>query len=171
MNKCVCGCVVVLLALATTASAQLVAGSPEDALFQQITAASSPADKIRLANQFADEFADAPPNVMASVYTVLMNAHEQQQEPRLALEYGERVIDLDPDNVNAYMALCRYLSVNLVENLDQAVEYGERALSLAEALGEQEPPANYTPEGWAAYTTQTEDYARSILSYARTIRE
>jgi tetratricopeptide (TPR) repeat protein len=170
MKKTVCGCVIVVLALATKASAQLVAGSPEDALFQQITAAGSAGDKIALANQFTSEFPDAHESIMVPLYTVLMTAHEQQQDHREALGYAEQVVALDPDNVNAYMALCRYLSVNLVEDLDQAVEYGERALSLAEALAAQEPPPNYTPESWQAYTRQTEDYARSILSYARTIR-
>ena len=170
MKKSVCGCVIVLLALSVNASAQLVAGSPEDALFQQITRATSPAEKITLANQFEQEFGDTSGSVMVSIYSILMDSHEKQQDHRQALAYGEQIIDMDPDNVTAYMALCRYLSVNLREDLDQAVEYGQRALTLAEALSDQEAPPNYTPEQWESYTLQTEEYARSILSYARTIR-
>ena len=170
MMKSVYTCVIVLLALVPTASAQIVAGSPEDALFQQVLAAPNPADKIELATRFKDEFPDSSDNVKVSIYTVLMTAHEQEQEIREALGYGEQVIALDPDNVNAYMAMCRFLSVNLVEDLDQAVEYGERAVSLASALVQQDAPPNYTVEAWETYSTQTEDYARTILAYARTIR-
>ena len=170
MKKTICGCFIIVLALAAEASAQLVAGSPEDFLFQQILAAPSPAEKITLGNQFVEQFPDVPTRITVSVYSVMMNGHESQQEYREALSFGERIIELDPNNVNAYMALCRYLSVNLHEDLDQAVEYGERAVSLAEALSTQDPPPNYTPEQWAAYSAQTEEYARSILSYARTIR-
>ena len=170
MKKSVCGCAIVLMALAVDVSAQLVAGSPEDALFQQITAATSPEEKIALANQFEREFTDASDSIMVSLFSILMDSYERQQEHRQALAYGEQIIDLDPDNVDAYMALCRFLSVNLREDLDQAVEYGERAVSLAEALSDQEVPPNYTPEQWQAYASQTEEYARNILSYARTIR-
>lgn len=170
MSRLVCACAMIFLMFASKASAQLVAGSPEDALFQQILAATDATEQVSLGTQFEEDFSDAPPKVLASVFTIVMNAYEQQQDHRQALAYGERIIALDPNNVNAYMALCRYLSVNLHENLDQAVEYGERAVSLAEGLSTQEAPPNYTPEQWQAYVAQTEEYARSILSYARTVR-
>jgi len=170
MRMRVCGFTVLLLAFAASASAQIVAGSPEDNLFQQITAADSLARKVELGQQFEAEFPGSPTPVLVSVYTLLMNAYEQQQEYPSAVEYGEKIVAKDPENVNAYMALCRYLSVNLRDDLSKAVEYGERAVSLAEGLKDREPPSNYTPEQWEAYTRDTENYAQSILSYARTIR-
>lgn len=170
MKISVCCCMAALLALAADASAQLVAGSPEDVLFQQLSAASSPAEKIRLGQEFEQEFGSAPPAVLASVFTILMDVYEQQQEHRQAVAYGEKIIAQDPANVRAYMSLCRVLSVNLKEDLGRAVEYGERAVSLAEGLKAQDAPPNYTPEQWQEYASQTEDYARSILSYAKAIQ-
>jgi tetratricopeptide (TPR) repeat protein len=162
--------VLLVPALTVRASAQLVAGSAEDGLFREITAAGDPARKIALGRQFEEQFPNAPSPVLASVWTIIMNSHEQRQEAREAVAYGEKIIASDPENVNAYMALCRLLSVNLRDDLDQAVEYGERAVQLAQALKGRQPPGNYTAEQWTAYADQTETYARSILSYARTIR-
>lgn len=170
MKLSVCCCLAVLLALTADASAQLIAGSPEDALFQQLSAAGNPAEKIRLGQEFEQEFASAPPAVLASVFTILMNVYEQEQDHQQAVAYGEKVIEQDPRNVNAYMSLCRVLSVNLKQDLDRAVEYGERAVSLAEGLQTQDVPPNYTPEQWQTYTSQTAEYARSILSYAKAIQ-
>lgn len=163
-------CLAACLGLAVPGYAQLVAGSPEDQLFRQITSASTPAEKITLAHQFEEEFPDSSSTVLASVYTVLMTQYELQQEAREAVTYGEKVIAEDPDNVNAYMTLCRLLSVNLKEDLPKAVEYGERAVTLAEALKAQDPPVNYTPEQWESYATSTEEYARGILTYAKAVQ-
>ncbi len=170
MKTHISGCILLVLTFACNASAQLIAGSPEDILFGQITSASTPAEKISLATQFETEFVDAPPPVLASLFTVMMAAFEQQQDYRQAFAYGEKVIAQDPENVNAYMALCRYLSVNLREDLAQAVVYGERGVELAEAMQNQEPPLNYTAEQWETYTIQTETYANSILTYAKIVQ-
>lgn len=170
MKISVCCCLAACLAFALPGVAQLVAGSPEDALFQQISAAASPADKITLGRQFEQDFPDSPPAVMASVFAILMTQYELQQEHRQARAYGEKVIEQDPENVNAYMTLCRLLSVNLKEDLPKAVEYGERAVSLAEALKTQAAPPNYTAEQWQDYATQTENYARGILTYAQGVQ-
>jgi hypothetical protein len=170
MKRSLFGCLFGVFMVAAQGFAQLVAGSPEDALFRMISAAQSPEQKIELASQFEDEFPEAPSPVLVSVFTTLMNSYESQQNSRQARRYGEKVIAEDPQNVNAYMTLCRLLSVNLVEDLPMAVEYGERAVELAEGLRVQEAPPNYTVEQWQTYTAQTEQYARSILSYARTVQ-
>jgi hypothetical protein len=170
MMKSVFGCLALLLALAVEGSAQLVAGSPEDSLFQRIRAAGTPAEKIALATEFEQEYTGAPAPVLVSIFSILMTQYEQQNDHRQAVAYGEKIIQKDPGNVTAYMSLCRVLSVNLREDLGKAVEYGERAVSLAQELKAREAPPNYTTEQWETYTNQTETYARSILSYARTVR-
>jgi len=170
MKKYVCGYVTLILALAIPSFAQLVAGSPEDALFRQISGAATPDEKISLGQQFEQQFGDAPPAVMASVFTIMMSSYEQMRDYRQALAYGEKIVQRDPENVNAYMSMCRFLSVNLKEDLSKAIEYGERAVSLAGEMKDKEAPPNYTAEQWDTYTSQTETYARSILTYARTVQ-
>jgi hypothetical protein len=170
MNKSVCGSLAVIVLVGVQGFAQLVAGTPEDTLYRMIAAADTPAQKLDLAMQFEDEFPDSPAPVLSYVFSVLMKGYEDQQEYARARAYGEKVVAADPQNVEAYMALCRILSVSLREDLPTAVQYGERAVELAQGLVAQEAPLNYTPEQWQSYTSQTEQYARSILSYARSIQ-
>lgn len=163
--KSALGCVALLLALAANASAQIVAGSPEDRLFQQIVGAS-PQDKVDLCLQFVDEFPDSP--VLSDIYTMLMDLHNQRNETAQTVEYGEKAIALDANNVTALMTVARTLSVAR-EQPTKAVQYAQRAVDRVEAMKAEGPPPQFTAEGWEAYISSLEGSARNILSYATTV--
>ncbi len=164
--KCVIGCLTLLMALSVNASAQLIAGSPEDMLYQQITAATDLDQKIQLCLQFEAEFPDS--SVLGDIYTLLMDVHNRRNESDQTIEYGEKAIEVDGENVTALMTVARSLSVAR-QQLPKAVEYAERAVNTIEEMKTGEMPQQFTPETWQAYLTSLEGPARDILSYARAV--
>ncbi len=165
-NIVLIGCVVLLLASATHASAQLVAGSPEDRLYQQITAAGDPEEKERLCLEFEQQFSES--DVVVDIYVMLMEIYGQRNETGKVIEFGEKAIERDDDNISALMTVSRTLAVGR-RQLPKAVQYGERAVAAAEGLADQAPPPQYSQEQWMQYVESTLAAARNILSYARSI--
>ncbi len=164
--KYVLGCFVLLLALAANASAQLIAGTPEDRLYQEITAAADLDQKIELCLQFESEFPDS--DVLVDIYTMLMDVHSQRNESAQVIEYGEKAIAQDGENVTALMTVARSLAVAR-QQLPKAVEYAERAVNTIEQMKVGDVPQQFTPATWDQYIASLEAPARDILSYARTV--
>ena len=158
--------VALMFTLGNRASAQLVAGSPEDKLYQQIIAADNPADKEKLCLNFESQFSES--DVVVDIYIMLMEIHGQRNDDGKVVEYGEKAITKDPANISALMTVSRTLAVAR-RLLPKAVSYAERAVAAAAALREKSPPPQYTEEQWMQYVQATERAARSILSYARSI--
>ena len=164
--KCVFACLALLLALSVNASAQLIAGTPEDMLYQQITEATDLDQKIELCLQFEAEFPEA--SVLGDVYTLLMDAHNQRNESAQTIEYGEKAIEVNGENVTALMTVARTLSVARQQPA-KAVAYAERAVTTIEEMKTGDMPQQFTPEQWQTYLTSLEGPARDILSYARAV--
>lgn len=166
-SKYVLGCVVLLVMFAASATGQgLVAGSDEDRLFTQITAATDNSEKIRLCEQFEQQFPES--GVLVDIYTMLMDIHTQQADTDKALEFGEKIIAADENNVNALMAVARGYAIQR-RNMATARQYAERAVNASLALAEQMPPPGYTDEQWQTYVNATVGAARSILDYVRSV--
>ncbi len=164
--KCVLGCFALLLALSVNASAQLIAGTPEDMLYQRITEASDLDQKAELCLQFVADFPES--SVLGDVYTLLMDLHNQRDEADQTIEYGEKAIEMNGENVTALMTVARTLSVARQQPA-KAVDYAERAVSTIEEMKTGEMPQQFTPDQWQAYLTSLEGPARDILSYARAV--
>ena len=160
------GCVVLFVAVAMNASAQLVAGSPEDRLYQQIAAAADPEEKERLCLEFEQQFSES--DVVVDIYVMLMEIYGQRNDNSKLIEFGEKAIEMDDDNISALMTVSRTLAVAR-QQLPKAVQYGERAVAAAESLSDQAPPPQYSQEQWMQYVESTLSAARSILSYARSV--
>ncbi len=165
--QCLVGALVLSLVFATGASAQLIAGTPEDALFGQIEAAASDSDRLELAMQFESEFPGSPVHVQ--ILTMIMNIYNQQQDSANAMVYARKLLDEEEDNVEALIALTYNLALTR-EDVDAAIEYGERAIAVIGELRSTEAPVGYTPESWPAYLDTLEASAESYLNYARTVQ-
>jgi len=105
-------CVVFVMGLATSAYAQLVAGSPEDAAYTKIVGEENPDAKTTLLLDFEKQFPQS--KVLPDIYVMLMGIYQQK-------------------------------------------------------LKNQPPPPNYTPDQWKAYIDNTEQAAKSMLAYARSL--
>ena len=160
------GCLALLLAVATNASAQLVAGSAEDKLYQQINATDDPDQKMALCLDFEKQFGES--DVVVDIYNMLVSIHNSRNESDKVIEFGEKAIARDADNVSALMAVARSYALKR-QQLPRAVGYAERAVDATVKMKEDPPPPQFTDDQWQQYISTTEAAARSILNYAKSV--
>jgi len=153
--------------LVTPTAAQIIAGSPEDMMFQRIAAESNPEAKLEMLNAFEMQFPQS--KVLPDIYLMAIDLYRQKGDRAKVIEYGERTLKADPMNVTAMIVLARNYAIN-GNNLDRAVVLAERAVSQLEHLKQQPAPPQYTTAQWQQYVANTDANARSILDYARGVR-
>jgi tetratricopeptide (TPR) repeat protein len=157
---------VLAFSLCRDASAQLIAGSEEDMLFTRVVDATG-AERIELAMQFEREYPNS--SVLGDVYTMVMTEYNQQNRSADAIEWGEKALRVNENNVEALIALTYNLALTQ-SDIPQAIAYGRQAVETIETLRAADPPLGYTPESWAQYLAALETSAESYLTYAETIR-
>ena len=110
MKTCVALAFPLLFMLASTADAQLKAGSPEDEAFTKIEAEKNSEAKLALLLQFETKFPTTGPKTLATVYLLTMDIYsEKDNKPKIA-EYGDKAIGKDPENVTALLRVSRIYS-------------------------------------------------------------
>lgn len=159
-------CVVFVLGLVTTAHAQLVAGSPEDAAYTKIVGEDNPDAKITLLLAYEKQFPQS--RVLPDIYVMLMTVYQQKNDTGKANDFGEKAIKIDAENITALITVSRNYSIER-KNLDKAVQYAQKAVEVTEKLKTQPPPPNYTPDQWKGYIDSTEQAAKSMLAYAKSL--
>ena len=159
-------CVVFVMGLAISAYAQLVAGSPEDAAYTKIIGEDNPDARTALLLDFEKQFPQS--KVLPDIYVMLMTIYQQKNETAKADDYGERAVKIDGENVTALIALSRNYSIER-KNLDRAVQYAQKAIDVTGKMKAQPPPPNFTPDQWKAYVDNTEQAAKSMLAYAKSL--
>src|SRR5438093_468565 len=113
-------CVVFVMGLATSAYAQLVAGSPEDAAYTKIVGEDNPDAKTSLLLDFEKQFPQS--KVLPDIYVMLMGIYQQKNDTGKANDFGEKAIKIDAENITALLAVSRNYSIEH-KNLDKAVQY------------------------------------------------
>jgi tetratricopeptide (TPR) repeat protein len=159
-------CVVFVMGLATSASAQLVAGSPEDAAYTKIIGEENPDARTTLLLDFEKQFPQS--KVLPDIYVMLMTIYQQKNDTGKANDFGEKAIKIDAENVTALLSVSRNYSIEH-KNLDKAVQYAQKAVDVSAKLRNQPPPPNFTPDQWKAYVENTEQSAKSMLAYAKSL--
>ena len=157
-------CVVFVLGSATSAYPQLIAGSPEDAAYTKIIGEANPDAKAALLLGFEKQFPQS--RVLSDIYVMLMTLYQEKNDTAKAVDFGERAIKIDAENITALLAVSRNYSIER-KNLDKAVQYAQKAVDVTEKLKTQPPPPNYTPDQWKGYIDSTEQAAKSLLAYAK----
>jgi len=146
--------------------AQLVAGSDEDKLYQQSENEKNPDKKLQLLLSFEKTFPKSP--VLVDVEVSLMEIYQQKNDPAKTIEYGEKAIKLDGENVGTLLAVAREYALQK-KNLDRALAYAQKAVDTVVKMKSQQPPGSYSPEQWKQYIDSTETNARGILAYVKSI--
>jgi hypothetical protein len=160
-------CVAIVLGSYSSAFAQLVAGSPEDKAFEKILAETNPDAKATLLLDYEKQFPQS--RVLSDIYAMLMEVYRQKNDAAKVIEFGEKVIKIDANNVTALMAVSRNYSLER-KNLEVAVQYAQRAVDTVAKMRTQSPPANFTADQWKTYVDSTDQAAKSILAYAQSLR-
>ena len=160
-------CIVMLLGVSPSAKAQLIAGSPEAKAMDKIDAESNPDSKATLLVAYIKDYPQS--KVMGSVYTQLLDIYRQKNDSAKLVEYGEKAIQLDPENITALMAVSRNYSIEK-KNLDKAVSYAQKAVDTIAKMRTQPTPAGTPDDQWKIWLDQNDQAAKSLLAYAKTVK-
>ena len=150
-----------------TLLAQIIAGSPEDKAFQQVMAEADADAKLQKLADFEKTFPKS--KALPGVYVMIMDVYRQKENADKIIEYGEKVLTLDANNVTAMMALSRNYAIKRI-NLDRAVELAQKAVDQVGKMRAAPPPVSHTDAQWKSYLDSTETAARNILAYSTSIR-
>jgi tetratricopeptide (TPR) repeat protein len=149
------------------AAAQVIAGTPEDKLIQRISTETRSEAKLQMLLDFENGFPQS--KALPDVYLMIIDVYRQKDDRAKVIEYGEKTLKLDQNNVTAMMALSRNYALER-RNLERAVMLAEQAVSILEKMKAQSTPPRLTDAQWKDYLQNTESAARSILDYARAVK-
>src|SRR5262245_23462717 len=161
-------CVVFVLGLASTAHAQLLAGSPEDKAFTKIEQEGNIDSKITLLLDFEKQFPQS--KVLSEVYALLQEAYTQKNDVPKVIEVGERAIRYNPEDVDALLKVSRNLGMQK-QQLDKAVAYAQKAVDTVAKWKTQPAPSQFaSDQDWKQHLASMDQYARSILDYVKKVK-
>jgi len=162
-------CVVFVWGLVSFANAQVKAGSPEDKAFQKIDGEGNPDAKIALLLAFEKEFAQSP--ALREALLQLVHLYQQKDNSPKIIEYSEKTLKLDPNNLSALLAVTRAYSLEgKAASIDRAIQYGTKAEDLIAKLKSGPPQQGLTDDAWKQYISDQEAAAKNYLSYARALK-
>src|SRR5262245_8103166 len=148
-------------------AAQIIAGSAEDKALQRLTAETDPEKRIALSLDFEKAFPQS--KALPDVYLLLVGAYRQKNDPNKIIEYGEKALKLEPENLTALMSVARNYAIQK-QQLERAVDYAERAVELAGKMRSQAPPVQYSDTQWKDYVNSNEVAAKGILQYVKSVK-
>jgi tetratricopeptide (TPR) repeat protein len=132
-------------------SVLIPAGSEVDHQMSAINAASDPAEKLKLIDQFAQAHADGDFAILADEQYVNYYLGAKQYDK--AFEYGDKLFALDPDNYANAVNLVR--AANEKGDPQHVLTYAEKAGAIIQRYKASPPPAGTTPEAWTQQKEQT----------------
>jgi len=161
-------CIVLVLGMVSNAHAQLVAGSPEEKAFTAIENAPNADAKISLLLGFEKDFPQS--RVLPDIYVMLMEIYREKNDTAKIIDFGERAIKADGENLTALLAVSRYLAIEK-KQIDKAIAYAQKALDTVAKLRTQSAPPQYGSEAdWKEYLDGMDQSAKSMLAYARSLK-
>ena len=120
-------CVVFIWGLVSNANAQVIAGSAEDKAFQKIDAENNVDGKITLLQDFEKQFPQS--KALREAFMQLIQIYSQKNDQAKVIEYCEKAIKVDPNNLVALLTLARAYSLDgKAASLDRAIQYGQKAM-------------------------------------------
>jgi hypothetical protein len=168
-TKIVLLCVVFVWGLVSIANAQVQAGSPEDKAFQKIDSESNTEAKIVLLVDFEKQFPQS--KSVREAFLQLMDIYQQKNDQGKIIEYGEKVIKVDGENLTALLTLSRAYSLDgKSASLDRAIQYAQKAVDYLSKLKGQPPQQGYTDDQWRKYVADNDKVARDYMAYARSLK-
>jgi hypothetical protein len=160
--------ITLLCMLAQNAAAlQIVAGTPEDRMFQRATNDTNADSKLATLIEFEKQFPQS--KALPAVLFMIIDLYRQKDDRVKIIEYGEKVLALDSRNVTARIVLARNYAME-GKNVDRAIALANEAITEINELKANTAPGHITGEQWNIYLQDTEAAARSVLSYANSIK-
>jgi tetratricopeptide (TPR) repeat protein len=161
-------CVVFVLALAANANAQLVSGSAEEKAFTKIEGEQNNDAKIALLLEFEKTYPQS--RVLPDIYSMLMTIYQGKNEFAKVIDFGERAIKIDGENLTALLAVSRNLAIER-KQIDKAISYAQKAVDTVAKLRSQPAPPQYSTEDqWKGYLDSMDQASKSMLAYAKSLK-
>src|SRR5205823_10799433 len=134
--------------------------------FQKIDAENNVDAKIGLLVDFEKQFPQS--KALREAYLQLMDIYQQKNDQAKIIEFGEKIIKVDGENLNALLALSRAYSLEgKTVGFDRAIQYAQKAVDYLTKLKAQPPQQGYTDDQWRQYVADNDTRAKQYLAYAR----
>ncbi len=156
-----------VLCLASPVHAQLgkavlvPAGSEADHQLNEISAATDPAQKLKLIDAFAAAHSEPDLQILADEQYVNYYLNAKQYDKVYA--YGDKLFALDPDNFSNAVNMVR--AANEQNDTNRLFAEGEKAGAIVQRFKAQPPPAGANPEDWKLQQRQKLDAIKENLDY------
>jgi len=125
-------------------SITIPAGSEVDHQLAAINAATDPAQKLQLIDQFSQSHPDGDYQIVADEQYVNYYLNEKQYDK--VFEYGDKLFALDPDNFANAVNLVR--AANEKGDTERLFTYGEKASEIVRRYKGATPPSGASAEMW-----------------------
>ena len=154
------------------AASVTLANAAEASAYQQASNEKNLFTKIKLLRDFETRFPKS--SLLPKVYDDLMDLYIAKNQPDTAGEYGEKWLELEPDNVWAMVQVSRSHGLSQ-RDLREALRYGEMAVNTVAKLKKGSfagrPPLfrDYTLEMWTTTIPALESSAASNLAWVKQV--
>lgn len=142
------------------------AGSETDRQLTAINAATDPAQKLQLIDEFSQAHPDGDLQIVADEQYVSYYINAKQYDK--AFEYGDKLLALDPDNYSNAVNMVR--AANEKGDTEKLYAYGEKAAGILERFRAMNAPEGTPADNWARMKAEklesikdNEDYIEQSL--------
>jgi tetratricopeptide (TPR) repeat protein len=147
-------------------------------LVRAYTQSQTWAKVMETAEKFTAAFPDADAPKKAFVYENAMAAAQQTNNFEKIVDYGEKVLGVDTNNLNASLTLASMLPERLPQDeaaknaaLDKAMTYATKAQGLVTQFFGQPKPAQFTDEQWNRERANLEGQIHATMGFIHLNRQ
>ncbi len=138
--------------------------TPEELLYRKIGDERDPNTRLKLLQQFEQTYPTS--TKMAEICEMTMDVYRILNNLSKMVQYGERAIALEPENLQALTVVARQYSIE-GRNFDKALAYAQRALASVKKRKQEAKPKTVRQEEWQSYLQSISAAAEGTIRYVK----